>query len=584
MKTMNIALAALLALAAGTAPADSPIKGRMGQPLLVCGAGRAFLVAPDGRVAWNKSGCGNIHRVWKHGGHVYYSNGDLRRVDIVSGKDELLYKPCEKEGVFGFEVLKNGNVVVAENGTDYIAELKAGTWEPVVRFKGDPADAEGKIPGGPHHHYRMVRKTAQGTYLVCCSSANVVREYDRNGRLVWEQRVPAKLTFDCLRRANGNTLVSHLDAVTEYTPDHRVVWQFTCGDAPDLKLANLCGIWEQKNGNLVVGTYANGVEDGSRATAFEVTRDKRVVWSYAAAGRRFSMMTAFPVGGWEWPIAWVGVTPEDERKMEEIVGTGLSAAPKKPRRVLMVARAFGYCHNDALAYGRRAFEVAAARTGAFALDFTEDVSALGDAAALAKYDAVAVNNCTMISVKRFPAIEKALVEYVKGGGGLCLIHSAVDSFYDSEVVADMNGGLFWGHPWMAGGTWLFRNEEPTHPLTAPFAGLGASFKTSDEIYMQSSPAYSRDKDRVLLSIDLSDPATAAAADRWAKSRGADKLRADRDFAVSWVRRYGKGRVFYTSFGHDRRAFIDKPRLLHVLAGLQYCLGDLECPDAPRKSL
>jgi type 1 glutamine amidotransferase len=50
--------------------------------------------------------------------------------------------------------------------------------------------------------------------------------------------------------------------------------------------------------------------------------------------------------------------------------------------------------------------------------------------------------------------------------------------------------------------------------------------------------------------------------------------------VSWTRRYGAGRVFYTSFGHDKRAFIDKPRLLHMLAGLQYCLGDLDCPDSP----
>ena len=579
---MKMKFLALAAVAAGLVSADSPIKGNMGQPLLVCGAGRAFLVAPDGRVAWNKSGCGNIHRVWKHVEYVYYSNGDLRRIDIVSGKDELIYKPCEKEGVFGFEVLKNGNIVVAENGTDYITELKSGTWEPVVKFKGDPTNAEGKIPGGAHHHYRMIRKTDKGTYLVCCSTANIVREYDKSGKLVWEQNVPAKITFDCLRRANGNTLVSHLDAVTEYTPDHKVVWQFKCEDAPELKLANLCGIWEQKNGNIVVGTYANGEEDGSRTTAFEVTRDKRIVWSYAAAGKRFSMMTAFPVGGWQWPIPWVAVTPQDETKMEDIVGTSLSAAPRKPRRALMVTRAFGYSHNDALAYGNRAFEIAAKKTGAFSLDVTADVSVLGDSAKLAQYDAVVINNSTFISVKRYPSIEKALVEYVKGGRGLCLIHSAVDSFYDSPAVADMNGGLFWGHPWMAGGNWLMKNEEPGHPLMAMFKGLPPSFKISDEIYMHSSPAYSRDKDRVLISMDLSDKATNAAAERWAKSRGADKLRADRDFAVSWVRRYGEGRVFYTSFGHDKRAFIDKPRLLHMLAGLQYCFGDLDCPDAPRK--
>ena len=99
---MKLKMLVLAAVAAGLVSADSSVKGTMAQPLLVCGAGRAFLVAPDGHVAWNKSGCGNIHRVWKHGEWVYYSNGDLRRIDILSGKDELLYRPCEKEGVFPF--------------------------------------------------------------------------------------------------------------------------------------------------------------------------------------------------------------------------------------------------------------------------------------------------------------------------------------------------------------------------------------------------------------------------------------------------------------------------------------------------
>ncbi|MGN0847523.1 MAG: hypothetical protein ACI4RA_09100 [Kiritimatiellia bacterium] len=290
MPMLAVAFAALVACA------DSPIRGRMEQPLLTCGAGRAFVVAPDGRVAWSKSGCGNIHRVWRNGDWVYWSNGDLYRTDILTGKTELFYKPCEKEGLYGFEILKNGNIVVAENGTDFITELKAGTTEPVVKFKADPRGADGRMPGA-HGHFRMVRKTDQGTYLVCCSTANVVREYDAKGVLLWEQPTPA-LAFDVLRRANGNTLVSHLGAITEFTPDHAVVWQFTCADAPELKLDNLCGIWERANGNLVVGTYANGVEDGSRTTAFEVTRDKKIVWSYAARGRRFSMMTAFPVEDW----------------------------------------------------------------------------------------------------------------------------------------------------------------------------------------------------------------------------------------------------------------------------------------------
>lgn len=304
MKRVLLVLWACASLAASAAAA---LSGRMEEPLLACGAGRAYLVLPDGRVAWAKDGCGNIHRVWLHGRWVYWSNGDLHRTDVPSGRTELVYRPCAKEGVFGFEVLADGNVVVAENGTGFVAELKAGTFEPVVRFKADARDAAGRLPA-LHSRFRMVRKTPQGTYLVCCSGANAVREYDARGALVWEQAAPrlasghAPLAFDALRRANGNTLVSHLGAVTEFTPDHRVAWQFACADAPQLKLDNLCGIWERPNGNLVVGTYANGAADAGRATAFEVTRGKEVVWSYAARGARASTMTAFPVAAARWPL------------------------------------------------------------------------------------------------------------------------------------------------------------------------------------------------------------------------------------------------------------------------------------------
>lgn len=556
--------------------AASPLSGELNQPLLACGGGEAFLVTPDGRTAWRHGNCGNIHRVWQHKEWVYYSNGELRRVDIVTGRDERVYKPADREGVFGFEVLKNGNLVVAENATGFITELDGTTLKPLVRFKGDP----GPENINPHTRYRMIRKTPADTYLVCCAGAQRVREYDQTGRLVWEQETPA-LAFDCLRRANGNTLISHLTAVTEYTPDHKIAWQFTCEDAPELKLANLCGIQEQKNGRLVIGTYANGVEDGSRATAFEVTRDKKVVWRFTPARKRFSTMTAFVLPGWKWPVAWVQTTPQDEKKIENLVGTRLAATPVKPRRVLMVARAFGFCHNDALAYGNRAVEIAAARTGAFTVDCTTDVTILGDEQKLARYDAIVLNNCTGIRLHHVPGLEKTLTSFVRNGKGLCLIHAAVDSFFDSPTLADMNGGLFWGHPWTAYGTWQFKSEEPDHPLFASFQTDGPVFKRSDEIYMHKSPPYSRQNVRVLISLDLNDPATRDAYEKSLKRVGARHMRADRDFAVSWIRQYGSGRVFYTSFGHDRRAFLDKGRLHHILSGLQYCLGDLPCADTPR---
>ena len=268
------------------------MKGRPAETLIVCGGGSIWMIDPNGKVSWKKDGCGNIHRAIKHGGKVYWSNGNIWVTDIATGETSLYYRPAPREGAFGFTIASNGNIVIAENATGFITEMKIDTKKVVVRFKGDPRGIDGKMPP-LHHRYRMVSRTSKGTYLVCCSGANAVREYDSSGRLLWEQPTPA-LAFEALRRENGNTLVSHLGAITEYTPDHKVSWRFSCGDAPGLKLANLCGIHERPNGNLIVGTYANGTERGDRATAFETTRDKQILWNYAPSGRRLSTMTVLP--------------------------------------------------------------------------------------------------------------------------------------------------------------------------------------------------------------------------------------------------------------------------------------------------
>lgn len=274
---------------AKTAP--SRIDGTLPSPLLVAGTGRAYVLEPNGKISWLRTGCGNIHRVQRCGDSVYYSNGDLFRCRLPHTKAELVYRPKSRvgAGVLGFEVMPNGNVVLAVNSTDEIVELEAGTGREIVKFRADPKNAKGETPGA-HGHLRMIRKTAKGTYLVCCAGASCVREYDARGKLVWEQFVPV-MAFDCWRRANGNTLVSHITGVTEYTPDHREVWSFKADELPELGLSVLCGIQELANGNLVIGTWANGELDASKATAFEITREKKLVWAWRPNADR-NMMTA----------------------------------------------------------------------------------------------------------------------------------------------------------------------------------------------------------------------------------------------------------------------------------------------------
>jgi hypothetical protein len=57
-------------------------------------------------------------------------------------------------------------------------------------------------------------------------------------------------------------------------------------------------------------------------------------------------------------------------------------------------------------------------------------------------------------------------------------------------------------------------------------------------------------------------------------------RPDKDYAVSWVREYGKGRVFYCVLGHAATTYWNPLVLRHFLAGIQFAIGDLKADAAP----
>lgn len=262
------------------------------------------------------------------------------------------------------------------------------------------------------------------------------------------------------------------------------------------------------------------------------------------------------------------VSQEGADQISALIGTQLTAKPAHARRVLVFWRCEGYVHTQAIEYGNKAFALAAAKTKAFSVDFSNDYAALKPDN-LATYDALVLNNTTGLTTQENPFIEPALVAFIRSGKGLAVIHAGADNFYKAEGTAEMVGGRFWGHPWGGGGTWAFKLDDPGNLVNKPFDGK--SFSVGEEIYQQQSPFYARAKLHVLVSLDLSDKATAETQ---------NQRRDDKDYAVSWIRPYGKGRVFYTSFGHDQRAFLNKATLTHIFNGVQYALGDLKADDTP----
>ena len=136
----------------------------------------------------------------------------------------------------------------------------------------------------------------------------------------------------------------------------------------------------------------------------------------------------------------------------------------------------------------------------------------------------------------------------------------------------MIGGYFKWH-WNNPQEITYKIDDPKHPLNAMFAKLQGPLVVNDETYTMGRESFSRRNVRVLTSIDYSKM-----CDEDKKKE--QNPREDHDYALSWIKREGKGRVFYMAHGHDESNYAKTPLLEHLLAGMQYVLGDLQADDSP----
>jgi len=152
------------------------------------------------------------------------------------------------------------------------------------------------------------------------------------------------------------------------------------------------------------------------------------------------------------------------------------------------------------------------------------------------------------------------LDWIRSGKAFIGFHAASDTLKSSDAYVEMIGGHFAGHPWNAGGEHAFVNHEPGHPVAAMFP---PRFRWRDEIY-QYDPRYKPDNVRVLISLDM---AASTPRHPW-------------HVPVSWVRDYGKGRVFYTNFGHNESTWSDPTFQEHAAEGIAWALGRREGPAEP----
>lgn len=171
------------------------------------------------------------------------------------------------------------------------------------------------------------------------------------------------------------------------------------------------------------------------------------------------------------------------------------------------------------------------------LTYTDQTTDL-KAKTLARYDALLL----YANIDRIePAQAKALLDYVAAGGAFVPIHCATFCFRNSPEVVALMGAQFKRH-----GTGTFRTQiaQPDHPIMQGFGG----FESWDETYVHH---LHNEKNRTVLAY---------------------RVDADGREPWTWIRTHGKGRVFYTAWGHDQRTWNNKGYQNLIERGIRWATG------------
>ena len=264
----------------------------MSHRLLAQDRGHVAVVGRNGAVEW----------AWENGTVAHdlhlLPNGNLL---VPTAADTIVELSPEKEVVWrwqstpkdesvdlveihAFQRLENGLTMVSESGNRRLVEV----------------DREGRVHHQiglqvekPHWHKdtRLVRLTQDETYLVAQENDGIVREYDRDGSIVWEYRMeltgPPTPThrghgtdvYSAYRLPGGNTLIGggNNNRVIEVSPSGEIVWSLSSGEIPGIRLFWVTQLQALPNGNVVV---TNTHAEGETPQIFEVTREKQIVWSF----------------------------------------------------------------------------------------------------------------------------------------------------------------------------------------------------------------------------------------------------------------------------------------------------------------
>ena len=290
----------------------------------------------------------------------------------------------------------------------------------------------------------------------------------------------------------------------------------------------------------------------------EFSRSRPIRWDLVTPGRGETLA----------PSAVRAREEETRQKIAAAIPRQAYAAPKKRRKLLVIESLHGMSHNT-IPHTNVMLEQLGKITGAWETEFNNDLNNL-KYPKIKEYDGIFLNSIVGEALADL-AVRDGLERFVREGGGLGGIHGTPWASRNWDEFAEMIGAQSAPHRIEQG---VMKVYDRQSAIMKPFAGKDLNFR--EEYYRFEHEGRGRlrwDKVRVLMTVTLDDPAVEPRP--WTGYKRPDNI-----YPVTWIRSYGKGRVFYCSLGHMPETFMTPEIVGHFLAGVQFLLGDLEADTTP----
>jgi len=214
-------------------------------------------------------------------------------------------------------------------------------------------------------------------------------------------------------------------------------------------------------------------------------------------------------------------------------------------KVLLFSKTAGF-HHDCIADGKLAIKALCADNG-IQVDTTTDPTFFNEED-LEDYAAVLFFNTTGDVLESNQEI--AFERYIQAGGGFVGVHAASDTEYGWNWYGNLAGAYFTSHPSI--------QEAKFDVMDTSFAAskfLPKEWIRTDELY--NLKMVNKDVN-VILTVDESTYEGGTNGDY---------------HPMAWYHDFDGGRAFYTALGHTKESYKEELFMKHLLAGIQYSIGD-----------